>query len=138
MNEFNILDIKDIELGSIVTRVYPTPRKFGRDESYVGEKFELISFDEKIIALKSLEKSPMQRDCYLPIDRYKYGWVKYISNKKEKYSESNYSDRRKQLMIQNNYIESCMRKFQYKDSEKFENYMLIHRYLKEKEKAYEK
>lgn len=125
-----ILSIKEIKEGNIVTRVCPA-NGYSGDSSYIGMKMELIKLTKTKIILKSLEDENNDQ-IHLSLKDWKFGWRQYELSGDEKYKKSKYSERRGQLRVQYVYLGIELDKLRGNDpDDKFGDYLTVYRYLEE-------
>ena len=124
-----ILSIKKLKHGSLVTRVCP-PNGYSGDVSYVGMKLELIKVSRTTITLRSLEDYSEDRMIHIPLKQYEFGWRKYELSGDKKEDISSYSERKGQLRVQYVYLGLELDKLRGHDpDDKFGDYLCICRYL---------
>jgi len=124
----NVLSIKEIKAGSIVTRVCPA-NGYSGDGSYVGMKLELIGINKTKIILKSLEDKD-RRVIRLSLKDLQYGWRKYELAGDKKYDITPHNGRKGQLRVQYVYLGIELDNLRGGDlDDKFGDYLTICRYL---------
>lgn len=126
-----ILSIRDYEIGSILTRVYPTAIYRG-DHSFIGEKMKLIELTDTEIVVNSLceDYEGIHR---LDMSMYEYGWLKYVLVYEPEDKVVPYSRHIGQLRLQYIDIGAKLDSLRWSDEfNQFGDYLMVCRYIESK------